>query len=95
MLAHLVSLENENPMKVYKQIRKELGSYDKTLLEKDEVIILTKTDILDLNKKTDKNKLEKLKKDFEKLGKPVFTLSLYDDKSIKKLMDDLVKLLRK
>ena len=95
MLAHLVSLENENPMKVYKQIRKELESYDKTLLEKDEVIILTKTDILDLNKKTDQKKLEKIKSNFDKLKKPIFTLSLYDDKSIKNLMDEFVKLLRK
>lgn len=95
MLAHLISLENEKPLEVYKQIRKELGIYDKLLLEKDEVIILTKTDVFDFNKKTDQKKLEKIKNDFEKLKKPVFTLSLYDDKSIKKLMDDLVKLLRK
>jgi len=95
MLAHLVSLENENPIKVYKEIRKELGSYDKTLLEKDEVIILTKTDVLDLTKKVNQNKLEKIKNEFKKLGKPVFTLSLYDDASVKKLMDELVKLLRK
>ncbi|NVN96812.1 GTPase ObgE, partial [Candidatus Nomurabacteria bacterium] len=32
MLAHLVSLENKNPMKAYKEIRKELGAYDKSLL---------------------------------------------------------------
>ena len=90
MLAHLVSLENENPMKVYKEIRKELGSYDKELLEKKEIIILTKTDIM-----TDDKKLEKIKKEFEKLGEPIFTLSLYEDKSLKKLIDGLVKLLRK
>jgi len=95
MLAHLVSLENENPMKVYKQIRKELGSYDESLLEKDEVIILTKADVLDLDKKTDQKKIEKIKKEFEKTGKPIFTLSLYDDESVKNLMDELVKLLRK
>lgn len=90
MLAHLISLENEKPMEVYKQIRKELGVYDKTLLEKNEVIILTKTDVID-----DSKKIEKIKKEFLKLKKPVFALSLYDDVSIKKLRDDLVKLLRK
>ncbi|HEX7543120.1 MAG TPA: GTPase ObgE, partial [Patescibacteria group bacterium] len=96
MLAHLVSLENEKPLEVYKQIRKELGVYDKTLLEKDEVIILTKTDVIN-----DVKRLEKIKKEFLKLPasvggkKPVFTLSLYDDESIKKLRDNLVKLLRK
>jgi GTP-binding protein len=90
MLAHLVSLENENPMKAYKEIRKELGAYDKSMLEKKEIIILTKTDIV-----TDPKKIEKVKKEFEKLGEPVLTLSLYEDKSIKKLIDGLVKMLRK
>jgi GTPase len=90
MLAHLVSLENDNPMKTYKEIRKELENYDKSLLEKDEVIILTKTDMV-----SDPKKIEKVKKEFLKLKKPVFTLSLYDDKSIKTLTDELVKLLRK
>lgn len=95
MLAHLVSLENENPMKAYKEIRKELGAYDKALLEKKEVIILTKTDILDFSSPTTKKKFEKIKKEFEKLGGVVLTLSLYDDKSMKKLIDGLVKMLRK
>lgn len=90
MLAHLVSLENEKPMAVYKEIRKELGAYDKSLLEKEEVIILTKADLMDNEKK-----IEKIKNDFIKLGKPVFTLSLYDDKTVKKLIDGLVKFLRK
>jgi len=90
MLAHLVSLDNSEPIKVYKQIRKELGIYDESLLEKEEIIILTKTDLIE-----DQKKIEKIKKEFIKIGKPVFTLSLYDDNSIKKLMDELVKLLRK
>ncbi len=51
--------------------------------------------ILDLSKKTEQKKLEKIKNDFEKLGSSVFTLSLYDDKSLKELTDRLVKLLRK
>lgn len=90
MLAHLVSLENEKPMEVYKEIRNELGLYDKLLLEKDEVIILTKTDVIE-----DPKKIEKVKKEFLKLKKPIFVISLYDDKSVKELMDGLVKLLRK
>jgi len=90
ILAHLVSLENEKPMDVYKEIRKELGSYDEALLEKEEIIILTKTDLID-----DAKKIEKIKKEFLKLKRPVFTLSLFDDKAIKNLTDELVKLLRK
>ncbi len=88
MLAHLVSFENENMMKTYKQIRKELGAYDKSLTEKDEVIVLTKTDVVD--QKT----IDKRIKEFEKLDNPVLTLSLYDDKSIKVFMKELAKLLK-
>ena len=86
-LAHLVSLENEKPMAVYKQIRKELGAYDKTLLEKDEVIVLTKTDMVD--QKT----IDKQVKEFTKLEKPILLLSLYDDESVKAFMKSLAKLL--
>jgi GTP-binding protein len=84
-----VSFENgKDMMKVYKQIRKELGAYDKSLLEKKEVIVLTKTDVVD--QKT----VDKAIKDFEKTGNKVLTLSLYDDKSIKAFMKDLAKLLK-
>ncbi len=90
ILIHLISLENENPMKIYKKIKKELKIYDKSLIEKEEIIILTKTDLISNIKQ-----IEKIKKEFLKLKKPVYTLSLYDDKSIKKFIDELVKFLRK
>ncbi|MFA7191915.1 MAG: GTPase ObgE [Candidatus Paceibacterota bacterium] len=101
MLAHLVSFENEDPegkgtsdgagmMNVYNSIRKELESYDPELSNKDEVIILTKTDLIE-----DKKLVEKTKKQFEKLGNPVFVMSLYDDNEIKEVSDQLVKILDK
>ena len=102
MIAHLVSFENLSKgttgmMKVYKEIRKELEKYDKKnklgedgLAEKDEIIILTKTDTVE-----DPKIIEKKKKEFEKLDKKVFTLSLYDDKSVKKFSDELIKILKK
>src|SRR3989344_4328935 len=88
MLAHLISLEDD-VVKAYKAIRKELGNYDKELLEKDEVVILTKKDMVD-DKKLISN-IEKIKK----LNTKIFSLSLYDDDSIKEVGDGLVKLLRK
>ncbi len=97
MIAHLVSFENPNMMKVYKEIRKELSTYDKKnklgedgLAEKEEIIILTKTDVIE-----DSKFVAKKIKDFEKLSEKVFAISLYDDKSIKKLRDELVKILKK
>lgn len=98
MIAHLVSFAGLDPasktpgkdmMKVYKQIRKELDTYDKSMSEKDEIIILTQTDTV-----SDPKVIEKVKKEFEKLDKPIFTLSLYDDKSVKDFSDKFIKLLR-
>ena len=53
-------------------------------------IILTKTDTAE-----DTKIITKKVKDFEKLGEKVFVLSLYDDKSVKKLRDELVKIFKK
>ena len=95
MLAHLVSFENANMMKTYKEIRKELAEYDKKLglgdgglAEKEEIIILTKTDT------TDEKTVAKKVKEFEKITKKVFVLSLFDDKMVKKLNDSLAKILK-
>jgi GTP-binding protein len=93
MLAHLVSFENakdkvSDMVKVYKQIRKELSIFDKTLLEKKEVIVLTKTDV------TDQKTIDKAIKEFEKLDEKVLTLSLYDDASIKAFMKELATMLK-
>jgi GTP-binding protein len=89
MIAHLVSFENEDMLQSYKNIRKELENYDVDLAKKDEVIILTKTDM------SDAETIAKTKKEFEALGKPVFVMSAFDDESVKKVGDELVKILRK
>jgi GTPase len=88
MIAHLISLENEDLMKTYKTIRKELETYSDELAGKDEIILLTKTDMVD-----EKTVVE-AKKTMEKLGKPVFTISVINDEQMKSFKDELTKLLR-
>ncbi len=106
MLAHLVSFENlkstspAGMIKAYKEIRKELEKYDKklklgdegkeNLSNKKEIIILTKTDVIE-----DQKLITKIEKEFQKITKNVFVLSLYDDKTVKKFRDELVKILKK
>lgn len=102
MLAHLISFENLSKgttgmVKVYKEIRKELSQYDKKLglgneglSSKKEIIILTKSDIID-----DKKIIEKKINEFKKISKNVFTISLFDDKMVKKFSDELAKILKK
>lgn len=83
VLFHLVSAESEDLIKDYKTIRKELGAYNKSLLEKDEYLFLSKIDLPTgqagmTDSATIKKKLAKLKK----LNKNVSVLSIHDLDSI-------------
>lgn len=89
VLAHLVSFEQPNMMKAYETVREELTKYGRELDTKDEIIVLTKTDTVP------EEVIAKEKKKFEKLGKPVFVLSLFDDTSVKKFQDEIVNILKK
>jgi len=102
MLTHLVSFENlKSPspsgmIKAYKEIRKELAKYDKNLgiegdglSDKKETVVLSKTDVIE-----DPKLIKKVEAAFKELGiKKVLVLSLFDDKMVKKLRDELVKIL--
>ena len=94
ILAHLISFENPNMMKAYKEIRKELEKYDKNLgleveglSQKDEIIVLTKSDTIE-----DLKLIEKKKKEFEKINKNVFVISLFNDAVVKDFRDALIKI---
>mgnify|MGYP000611416922 CR=1 FL=1 len=45
-LMHLIDITNVNIENTYQQVRKELGSYSKEILEKKEIIVLNKIDLL-------------------------------------------------
>lgn len=84
VLFHCISVENENVKEVYETIRKELSDFDQTLNEKKEIVILTKTDMVD------EAKLKELKKVFPE----ALTVTILDDNSVKNLKDSIVKILR-
>jgi GTP-binding protein len=87
MLLHLVSVEHGDKIRpVYDGIREELGKFDPALLQKFEVIVLTKTDLIS------KGKLEEYKKLFPEHS--VLDLSHYDDESIKRFGNDLSTILK-
>lgn len=79
LLLHCIDSSNEQIEVAYETVRKEFKEYSSVLLEKEEIILLTKTDI------ADKKILEKNIKFFEKKGKKVLTCSIYDEKSIEAL----------
>lgn len=86
-LLHCISLEDESIKDAYKTVRAELKSYAPELADKKEVIILTKTDMVD--EKTLKKKVKEAKK----LSEHVFTVSILDDVAVKALADNLIKIL--
>lgn len=88
MVLHCISLENEDIAAAYKTIRHELENYSEELGKKREIIILTKTDLVD--EKT----LEKKIKEAKKLNPDVLYVSVINDEQVKALKDGLVKTLR-
>lgn len=86
MLAHCISLEEDDPRGVYEIVQKELKAYNSELLEKPEIIIFTKTDTVD------EEKIKKAKAVFK--DKKVFLVSVYDLDSLKSLSESLVKMSR-
>ncbi len=86
ILAHLISMENDDPVEVYKTIRNELKQFDTELLEKNEIIVLTKTDLVE-----DKAKIKEIIEKMKKFSDTVLTVSLYDDESLKSISKSLIK----
>jgi GTP-binding protein len=89
MLLHLVSLENEDVAAAYRAVRGELEKYGNGLAEKREVIILTKTDLV--NTKA----VAAARKALKKLNPDTLEVSVLDDAAVKKIGEEIVKSLRK
>jgi len=89
ILVHLVSLENEEVTTAYKTVRAELARYDKALVEKKEIVLLTKTDLIE-DKETIKTRVAEMKKSAEF----VTSLSILDDAEVRAFRDFLIKEVR-
>lgn len=84
LLLHCISSESNDPKKDYKVVRNELGNFSKHLLKKEEIILLTKHDLLS------KSQLKKVEKKLPKLKREVLVTSIHDEKSIRKLHKRLI-----
>lgn len=84
-LIHLVGLDSENPVQDYQAIRKEIESYGQGLNEKEEIILLSKNDLVD------EKDIQKYLKEFKKLvgHDLVYTITAYDEDSIKEFKASL------
>jgi GTP-binding protein len=88
MLVHCISLQNQDVLSAYNVVRKELDLYDQELTKKEEIIVLTKSDL------SNKEKISRDKKRLKKAtGKDVFVISILDKSSLKNFADNLSKIL--
>lgn len=88
VILHLVSMENmisenESVDNSYRVIRQELEKYGNGLSEKEEIVVITKTDI------ADEASVEEAKQTLQKYNKEILKVTILDDKSVKELRDYL------
>ena len=83
-LAYLTDLGEEDPVSAVKILEEELGSYNPVLLDKERIIIGTKTDLDDSGEK-----LDKLKKSFPDLT--VIGISVYTRDSLNELANVFIE----
>ena len=86
VLLHLIDLSENNLEKTYKEIIKELSSYDKKLSKKKEIIFFNKSDLFDNDEI--KKKLENFKK---KINAKYEIISVFSSKDIQKSKKLLIK----
>jgi GTP-binding protein len=77
ILIHCVSLEEEDVVISYDTVRKELSDFSKELADKEEIILLTKTDLVS------EDKLNLAMKSLKKKNPEVYAISAIDDDSLK------------
>ncbi len=84
VLYHCISCENEKPEEVYATIRTELAASNPMLVQKKEIVLLTKLDLLD-----PKLRKKRIAAVSQKLGLPVLGVSIHDLDSIEELKKNI------
>lgn len=86
VLVHCIDSSVEDVQKAYSTVRHEFEQYNASLLDKQEVILLTKTDL------ADEEQIKKNVKILQKKGKKVLTASIYQPKTLDILKQELEKI---
>ena len=84
-LLHLIDINEDDLVYSYKQVKKELSKFSKNLLNKEELIVFNKIDLIE--KEQVKNKLTKFKKEIKK---DVLLMSTLDKKTVSQIKSKLI-----
>lgn len=90
ILLHLVSADQDDPLAAYGEVRKELEAFGHGLAGKEEIIVLSKIDLISDEERETKRKLFA-----QKTGREVLCVSVADTEALKSFSDDLAKILKK
>lgn len=82
-IIHFIDVQSENLKKDYEIVRGELEKFSNLLTKKEEIILLTKTDLVD------EKKLKTLKLIFK--NKKILTVSIYDKTTLEKFKKEIKK----
>lgn len=83
VLLHCIASDAENLVEIYQTIVKEMGEYNEELLQKPQIILLTKTDLISPQELQDKLK------QLQKLQPTVLPVSIYNPQQFAALQDFL------
>jgi GTP-binding protein len=89
VLIHCLDCQSENYDKDYETVKKELKEYKSDLTVKNELLVLTKSDLIS------QKDLSKILKIVDKLNKNNLVVSIYDDKSLEELKAKILELTQK
>ncbi len=87
LLLHCIDCTTSDPLNAYNTIRTEFGTFNEKMLEKPEIILLTKTDLVS------PEELQKTVKKLHKLKKTILSVSVYEEESLNKLKNTLISLM--
>lgn len=83
ILIHCVGADSPDPLKDYSTIRAELEEYDKELLDRPEIILITKSDLVS------EERLKEVKGKLKDVKGEILAVSIYDWDSLQKLKERL------
>lgn len=85
-LIYCIDSNSANPIDDYKTVKNEIENFKKELLDKNELIILTKKDLVTTEV------VDQTSRDFKKMKKDAMALSVYSEEDIENLKKVLLKL---
>ncbi len=87
ILVHCISAEQDDILSAYNTIRNELKQYDSELLDKKEILVITKSDVLS------KEELKIITRDAQSIDPAVVVVSILDDDSMEMLSKKIMSIL--